>query len=104
MRLNIHVCYEIQTWLAALRDAQARARIRARVDRLSTGNFGDCKPVGGGIVELRVDHGPGYRVYLARRGAVVVLLLCGGDKRAQAADIKRAMEYLADYERRLRDG
>lgn len=64
------------------------------------GNFGDCKPVGEGVWELRVDWGPGYRVYYAIVGAEVVLLLCGGDKRKQAADIRRAAEFLKDYRRR----
>jgi putative addiction module killer protein len=65
-----------------------------------TGNFGDCKAVGGGVWELRIDHGPGYRVYYAMIGQACVLLLCGGDKRRQAADIARAVEYLRDYKQR----
>lgn len=87
-------------WLRALKDQQARARIRTRIARVQTGNLGDCKSVGGGVFELRVDYGPGYRVYLARRGQTMVLLLCGGDKRMQTRDIQRAGEYLADYEMR----
>lgn len=91
-------------WLDDLRDGRAKQRIRARVNRLRDGSFGDCKPVGGSVLELRIDYGPGYRVYLARRGPVVVLLLVGGDKRSQSADIDRAMRCLADYERRAVSG
>ena len=68
-------------WLAALRGKQARGRVRIRLARLRAGNFGDCEPVAEGVLELRIDWGPGYRVYLARLGQVVILLLCGGDKR-----------------------
>jgi putative addiction module killer protein len=88
-------------WLHALRDREARARIRTRLARLELGNFGDSKPVGGGVLELRIDYGPGYRAYLARRGNALLLLLCGGDKRTQRRDIDRAREYLADYDRRI---
>jgi putative addiction module killer protein len=77
-------------WMNGLRDAQAIARINVRIRRLSLGNPGDVKPVGEGISEMRIDHGPGYRVYFARRGTTVVILLCGGDKRTQAADILQA--------------
>lgn len=87
-------------WLRGLRDAQARARIRARLARLSRGNAGDSKSLRGGLMELRVDHGPGYRVYGSRRGDVLVLLICGGDKRTQAADIETARVYLKDWEAR----
>jgi putative addiction module killer protein len=87
-------------WLAGLKDARARAKVATRIARLEAGNFGDCKPVGEGVWELRVDWGPGYRVYYAIVGAEVVLLLCGGDKRKQAADIRRAAEFLKDYRRR----
>jgi putative addiction module killer protein len=72
----------------------------ARIDRLSLGNFGDCKALGNGLFELRIDWGPGYRVYYALAGRVFVLLLCGGDKRKQASDIRRALEYLKDYRKR----
>lgn len=84
------------------KDAQARSCIRVRLARLQLGNFGDCKSVGGGLFELRIDHGPGYRVYLTRRGNTLVLLLSGGDKRAQGQDIKQARVYLADYEQRVK--
>jgi putative addiction module killer protein len=78
-------------WFAALRDRQARARVTTRIRRLSLGNAGDVKPVGGGVSEMRIDYGPGYRVYFARRGERIVLLLCGGDKGSQDRDIKRAL-------------
>ena len=84
-------------WLLGLRDPHARARIEARILRLSRGNPGDVKPVGSGVSEMRIDYGPGYRVYLARRGEFVVLLLCGGDKRTQQADIERAIEIAEDW-------
>ena len=77
-------------WFAALRDDQARKRIAARLVRLSAGLFGDAKSVGDGVSELRVDHGPGYRVYFTRRGQTIVLLLCGGDKGSQQRDIESA--------------
>jgi putative addiction module killer protein len=77
-------------WRAGLRDAVARKRIGARIDRLSFGNFGDAKPVGEGVSELRLDFGPGYRIYFVQRGDVLVILLCGGDKSAQARDIAKA--------------
>lgn len=89
-------------WLRGLKDEQARSRIRVRMARLQLGNFGDGKSVGGGLLELRIDHGPGYRVYLARRGNTLVLLLSGGDKRTQVQDIKQARAYLADYEERVK--
>lgn len=85
-------------WLRELRDIRARARIEARILRLSRGNPGDVKPVGSGVSEMRVDYGPGYRVYFTRRGPLIVLLLCGGDKRTQDADIKRAIEIAGDWE------
>src|SRR5688500_2920139 len=89
-------------WLERLRDRQARARVLARVNRLAVGNFGDCKPLRDGVWELRVDWGPGYRVYYAMAATECVLLLCGGDKRRQSADIERAVEYWNDYKRRTR--
>ena len=82
-------------WLEGLRDSRAKARIITRLDRMEMGNFGDVKPVGGGVNELRIHYGPGYRVYFVRRGPVVVILLCGGDKRTQHADIAKAKK-LAD--------
>jgi putative addiction module killer protein len=80
------------TWFSKLRDRRARARIAVRIDRLALGNPGDVKPVGSGVREMRIDCGPGYRVYYAQRGRVIVLILCGGTKRTQAADIRRAIE------------
>ena len=87
-------------WLLRLADAHARARIAIRIDRLATGNFGDCKHLSHGVSELRIDQGPGYRVYYAMVGSVCVLLLCGGDKRKQSSDIGRAIEFLKDYKQR----
>jgi putative addiction module killer protein len=89
-------------WLADLADNHARARIAVRIDRLSRGNFGDRKSLGGGLGELRVDWGPGYRVYYAMIGQTCVVLLCGGDKRRQASDIQRARGYFKDYLERTR--
>lgn len=80
------------SWLRGLADAKARARINARVAAVHYGNFGDCKSVGDGVSEMRIDHGPGYRVYFTRVGSAVYILLCGGDKSSQKADIKRAKE------------
>lgn len=88
-------------WLAGLDDRQARARIEARLARVAAGNLRDVETVGGGVMELRVGWGPGYRVYLARLGQVIVLLLCGGDKRTQQRDIERAQTYFEDYKIRV---
>jgi len=84
-------------WVSMLADLRAQARIAVRINRLAAGNFGDCKSLGKGIYELRIDWGPGYRVYYALIGPSIALLLCGGDKRTQARDIERAHEYLHDY-------
>lgn len=78
-------------WFAGLRDRQARARIDVRIRRLSLGNPGDVRPVGEGVSELRIDYGPGYRVYFVQRGQRVVILLAGGDKRTQSQDIETAI-------------
>jgi putative addiction module killer protein len=77
-------------WLDELRDIRARARVQARIQRLAAGNPGDVKPVGEGVSEMRIDYGPGYRVYFTRRGNEVVILLAGGDKSTQDTDIKIA--------------
>lgn len=77
-------------WLADLRDERARAKINVRIRRLSLGNPGDVKPVGEGVSELRIDHGPGFRLYFVGRGARLIVLLCGGDKATQARDIETA--------------
>jgi putative addiction module killer protein len=87
-------------WLSRLRDSRTKAKIVARIDRISAGNFGDVKALRDGVFELRIDWGPGYRVYYALVGRSCVLLLCGGDKSKQASDIKRALEYLKDYRER----
>lgn len=79
-----------RSWLADLRDRRAVARIAARIDRLKLGNPGDVKSVGDGVSELRIDYGPGYRLYFKRVGQEIVLLLCGGDKSTQERDIERA--------------
>ena len=81
---------EFSKWLHRLRDERARVRIAERLLRVEAGNFGDAKPVGSGVSEMRIDYGPGYRVYYVRRGRVIVVLLCGGDKRTQNTDIKHA--------------
>src|ERR1700733_8714359 len=83
-------------WIDSLADRTAAARIAQRMVRLQSGLLGDVKPVGGGVSELRVDHGPGYRVYFVQRGQTVVILLCGGDKRSQRRDIRRAMALAAE--------
>ncbi|MGY2046766.1 type II toxin-antitoxin system RelE/ParE family toxin [Methylobacterium sp. JK268] len=81
---------QFDAWIAGLRDPRAKARIALRIDRLALGNPGDVTSVGGGVSELRIDYGPGYRVYFARRDRTVILLLCGGDKSSQTQDIERA--------------
>ncbi len=87
-------------WLTHLADARAQAKIASRINRLAAGNFGDCKPLRQGLNELRIDWGPGYRVYYAMIGKECALLLCGGDKRKQSSDIERSLEYLRDYKER----
>jgi putative addiction module killer protein len=84
-------------WLASLVDARAVGIVRARLNRIRLGNFGDCKSVGGGVEELRIDFGPGYRIYYGREGRLVVILLCGGSKGTQARDILRAQKYWKEY-------
>ena len=92
----------VSDWLASLRDLRARAQIEIRLRRMAIGNFGDSKPVGDGVLELRVDVGAGYRLYCGRHGQTLVILLCGGDKDSQPADIKRARAYWQDWKRRNR--
>ncbi len=97
MRYNESVIEIRQTgvyarWFRRLRDREARARIDIRIRRLSLGNPGDVRPVGGGVSELRIDYGPGYRVYFSRRGEAVIVLLAGGDKGSQDRDIRGALE------------
>lgn len=86
---EVHQTEEFAEWLTALRDVRAKARIVARVSRFSLGNLGDVKSVGEGVSEARIDYGPGYRLYFIQRGAVTILLLCGGTKKTQQADIER---------------
>ena len=83
-------------WLVELRDIRARARIQARIDRLELGNVGDAKPVGEGVSEMRIDYGPGYRVYFSLRGSELIILLAGGDKSSQSKDIRKAMSLARD--------
>ena len=87
-------------WLTGLVDRQARARVVVRVLRMGSGSFGDCKPLRDGVWELRIDWGPGYRVYYAQAGKRLILLLAGGDKRKQKADIDTAIERWADWQHR----
>jgi putative addiction module killer protein len=85
-----------RSWLSTLADREAVRRIAQRIARVRNGLFGDVKPVGEGVSELRVDYGPGYRIYLVRRGQQVVVLLCGGDKRSQSRDIRTAIAMAAE--------
>ena len=85
-------------WLDGLRDVRARARVLVRIERLADGNAGDIKPVGEGVSEMRIDYGPGYRVYFMQRGQEVIVLLAGGDKRTQEADIQRALRLARNLE------
>ncbi|MCC6453251.1 MAG: type II toxin-antitoxin system RelE/ParE family toxin [Acidobacteria bacterium] len=84
-------------WLRKLRDPQAKARVEMRIRRLGLGNPGDVQPIGAGLSEMRIDYGPGYRVYYLEQGGVVVILLCGGDKRSQQKDIVRAKELAKEW-------
>jgi len=88
--VEIRQTSDFADWLRKLKDEAARARINVRLRRLSLGNAGDAKPVGAGVSELRIDYGPGYRVYFVKRGDILVILLCGGDKRTQDGDIAKA--------------
>ncbi len=88
-----------EEWLDSLRDTRAIDKIEKRLKRVASGNLGDYRSVGEGVYELRVDYGPGYRVYFGQIGSIIVLLLCGGDKSTQEQDIVRAREYWRDYER-----
>jgi putative addiction module killer protein len=89
-----------ELWLDNLRDRQARVRIKKRLDRIELGNLGDFKPVGEGVMELRIDYGGGYRVYFSQAGSLIILLLCGGDKSTQDQDILRAKQYWTDFQQR----
>lgn len=89
-----------EDWITQLADPRTQAKVATRIDRLAAGNFGDCKRLRHGLCELRIDWGPGYRVYYAMLGRNRVLLLCGGDKRKQRSDIDRALECMRDYKER----
>jgi len=90
--IEIRETQEFSTWLESLRDARARTRVQARILRLRYGNPGDVKPVGEGVSEMRIDYGPGYRVYFVKRGALLVILLAGGAKPTQDKDIRTALK------------
>lgn len=90
--IEVRQTEEFSAWLRRLRDANAVARIVARIRRMEQGNPGDAKNVGNGVMEMRIDYGPGYRVYYLHRGSTIVILLCGGDKQTQPRDIKRAQK------------
>ena len=90
----------VTAWLHSLRDKRAQAKVRIRIKRLEAGIFGDCEPVGDGVLELREHLGAGYRVYFGRHGQTIVILLCGGTKKTQVTDIKTAKKYWADWKRR----
>ena len=97
---DLHDRQPLTRWLADLKDVRARAQIRARLARVGAGNLGDCKLLRDGVQELKIDYGPGYRVYLSRQGPVMVLLLCGSDKSDQTKAINQAIEYLNDWKQR----
>ena len=92
-----------ERWLNGLRDRRARARIDARLARVRLGNLGETRDVGEGVHELKIDYGPGYRLYFSNTGASAVLLLCGGDKSTQDADIRKAKEYWSEYKERAEE-
>jgi putative addiction module killer protein len=94
--IEIRQTNEFASWLRAVRDPIAKAKITSRIERMRKGNFGDWKQVEPGVSELRIDQGPGYRVYFTQRGNTVILILCGGDKTTQDADIARAVEMVED--------
>ena len=93
--IEVRQTAEFSDWLHRLKDVDAFARIAARLRRLERGNPGDIRSVGKGVMEMRIDYGPGYRVYYVRRGAAIVILLCAGDKRTQTREIKRAQDLAA---------
>lgn len=96
--LTVLLTEEFQTWLQRLRDRKAQVRIAARLRRAEFGHLGDCKPLGNGISEMRVDFGPGYRLYFLRRGNVMIVMLAGGDKSSQDRDIRRAQRLAKELE------
>lgn len=98
IRIAIEQTEVFCSWLSGLKDLRAKARIAARLRMAESGHLGDCKPVGGGVLEMRIDYGPGYRVYFARHQEVLMIMLCGGDKSTQGKDIKRARELMQKLE------
>jgi putative addiction module killer protein len=90
---------DFRQWMERLKDSVARNRIVARIDRAASGNLGDWKSVGGGVAEMRIDHGPGYRVYFVRHGDRMIVILAGGTKRTQSADIRKAIEIATELEK-----
>lgn len=100
---NIRRSSIFDTWLKKLKDSRARTKILTRVDRLAEGNPGDVKPAGEGISEMRIDYGPGYRVYYKDTGKEVIILLCGGDKTTQQQDISNARKIAKQYEEKLNE-
>jgi putative addiction module killer protein len=95
--IEVRQTADFTRWLRKLADVQALVRIVSRVRRLEHGNFGDVRTLGAGLMEMRIDYGPGYRVYFVSRGDLVVILLCGGDKRTQARDIEKARKMAEDF-------
>ena len=89
----------LEEWLRELKDKKTKACLLNRIDRLRLGNFGDCKSVGSGVFELRMHHGPGYRIYFGLDGKTLVILLCGGDKKSQKQDISNAIESWKEYKK-----
>lgn len=92
----------LDNWLNDL-STQTRAKIRSRINRLRQGNFGNCEPIGHGLSELKINYGPGFRVYFGRKGSMVILLLCGGDKSSQSADIRKAHDLWQEYQTRAKE-
>lgn len=96
--IEVRQTTRFSTWLAALRDVRATAKILKRIDRAKSGNLGDVGPVGEGVSEMRIFYGPGYRLYFVQRGSALILLLCGGDKSTQIADIAAAKDMAKEIE------
>jgi putative addiction module killer protein len=102
-QIEYYICPDgscpFENWINALRDRRARAKIHTRIARVRLGNLGNCKPVGGGVLELIIDFGPGYRLYIGQVGTELEILLCGGDKSSQNEDIRKAIAYWDDYKK-----
>jgi putative addiction module killer protein len=99
--LTVRLTPEFESWLDGLRDKKAQVRIAARLRHAEAGNLGDCKAVGGGVSEMRVHFGPGYRLYFAQKGSILIVMLAGGNKSSQARDIRRAQHILKQLESEL---